>query len=187
MHSSSSITRTVFMGASWPAGEARAMAFSLPLNIPNFCHDSATWGRSCTTARRMTSKLRLGRIVQEMTTETTLRALRIMVTVLREEGHDVRGFYQAGDALRAIREFDPDAVLLDINMPDLNGFTAAQEIRDRYGVRKPLLIAITGVFTRGPDRILTQLAGFDHHLVKPYEMSDVLKLLAPLRSRICQQ
>jgi DNA-binding response OmpR family regulator len=147
----------------------------------------------------MTSKLRLGRIVQEMTTETTLRALRIMVadddadtvttlvTVLREEGHDVRGFYQAGDALRAIREFDPDAVLLDINMPDLNGFTAAQEIRDRYGVRKPLLIAITGVFTRGPDRILTQLAGFDHHLVKPYEMSDVLKLLAPLRSRICQQ
>jgi DNA-binding response OmpR family regulator len=134
-----------------------------------------------------------------MTTETTLRALRIMVadddadtvttlvTVLREEGHDVRGFYQAGDALRAIREFDPDAVLLDINMPDLNGFTAAQEIRDRYGVRKPLLIAITGVFTRGPDRILTQLAGFDHHLVKPYEMSDVLKLLAPLRSRICQQ
>jgi len=134
-----------------------------------------------------------------MTTETTPRALRIMVadddpdtvttlmTVLQEEGHNVRGYHQAGDALRAIREFDPDAVLLDINMPDLNGFTAAQEIRDRYGVRRPLLIAITGVFTRGPDRILTQLAGFDHHLVKPYEMSDVLKLLAPLRSRICQQ
>jgi DNA-binding response OmpR family regulator len=134
-----------------------------------------------------------------MTTETTPRALRIMVadddadtvttltTVLREEGHDVRGYHQAGDALRAIREFDPDAVVLDINMPDLNGFTAAQEIRDRYGMRRPLLIAITGVFTRGPDRILTQLAGFDHHLVKPYEMSDVLKLLAPLRSRICQQ
>jgi DNA-binding response OmpR family regulator len=127
------------------------------------------------------------------------RPLRIMVadddadtvttlmTVLREEGHEVRGYLQAGDALRAIREFDPDAVVLDINMPDLNGFTAAQEIRDRYGVRRPLLIAITGVFTRGPDRILTQLAGFDHHLVKPYEMSDVLKLLAPLRSRICQQ
>jgi DNA-binding response OmpR family regulator len=134
-----------------------------------------------------------------MTTETTPRTLRIMVadddadtvttltTVLREEGHDVRGYQQAGDALRAIREFDPDAVLLDINMPDLNGFTVAQEIRDRYGVRRPLLIAITGVFTRGPDRILTQLAGFDHHLVKPYEMSDVLKLLAPLRGRICQQ
>jgi DNA-binding response OmpR family regulator len=134
-----------------------------------------------------------------MTIETTPRALRIMVadddadtvttltTVLREEGHDVRGYQQAGDALRAIREFDPDAVLLDINMPDLNGFTVAQEIRDRYGVRRPLLIAITGVFTRGPDRILTQLAGFDHHVVKPYEMSDVLKLLAPLRGRICQQ
>lgn len=110
-----------------------------------------------------------------------------LTTVLREEGHDVRGYEQAGDVLHAIRDFDPDAVLLDINMPDLNGFTAAQEIRDRYGVRRPLLIAITGVFTRGPDRILTQLAGFDHHLVKPYETSHLLKLLAPLRGRICQQ
>jgi len=110
-----------------------------------------------------------------------------LTTILREEGHDVRGYHQAGDALRAIREFNPDAVVLDINMPDVNGFTAAREIRDRYGAHTPLLIAITGVFTRGPDRILTQLAGFDHHLVKPYHASDVLKLLAPLRRRVCQQ
>ena len=134
-----------------------------------------------------------------MTAETTPRALRIIIadddpdtvltlmTVLQDEGHDVRGYHQAGDVLRAMREFDPDVIVLDINMPDLNGFTAAQEIRDRYGVRRPLLIAITGVFTQGRDRILTQLAGFDHHLVKPYEMSDVLRLLAPVRSRICQQ
>ena len=134
-----------------------------------------------------------------MTTETTPRALRIIVaddepdtvltlmTVLQDEGHEVRGYYQAGDVLRAMRQFDPDVIVLDINMPDLNGFTAAREIRDRYGKRRPLLIAITGVFTRGPDRILTQLAGFDHHLVKPYETSEVLRLLAPVRSRICQQ
>lgn len=134
-----------------------------------------------------------------MTKETTPRNLRIIVadddpdtvltlmTVLSDEGHEVRGYHQAGDMLRAMRDFNPDVVVLDINMPDVNGFTAAQEIRDRYGVRKPLLIAITGVFTRGPDRILTQLAGFDHHLVKPYQTSDVLKLLAPVRSRICQQ
>jgi DNA-binding response OmpR family regulator len=134
-----------------------------------------------------------------MTTETRTRGLRIMVadddadtvttlmSVLSDEGHEVRGYHQAGDALRAIREFAPHAVLMDINMPDVNGFTAAQEIRDRYGSGKPLLIAITGVFTRGPDRILTQLAGFDHHLVKPYDIRDVLKLLDPLRRRVCQQ
>jgi DNA-binding response OmpR family regulator len=125
-----------------------------------------------------------------------MRALRIMVadddrdtvltlmTVLRHEGHEVRGYYQTGDAMRALREFDPDAVLLDINMPDVNGFAAAQAIRDCCGVHRPLLIAITGVFTKGQDRILTQLAGFDHHLMKPYETNDVLRLLAPLKARI---
>ena len=101
--------------------------------------------------------------------------------LLRDEGHEVRGFHQTGDALRAITDFDPDAVLLDINMPDVNGFSAAAEIRRRHGRQRPLLIAITGVFTKGSDRLLTQLNGFDHHLVKPYGPTELLGLIEPLQ------
>ena len=45
-----------------------------------------------------------------------------------------------------------------------------------------LLIAISGVYKRDPDKLLAGIVGFDHFLPKPYQASDVLKLLEPLRT-----
>ncbi len=69
----------------------------------------------------------------------------------------------------------PDAVLLDLGMPDLSGWEGAKEITKRYGARRPMLVAITGLYTKGSDRVLSELSGFDNHLTKPYQMTDVLR------------
>ena len=100
--------------------------------------------------------------------------------VLRDEGHEVHGVYSGGDVLRAVRQFAPHAVVVDINMPVLSGFDVARAIRARN--RNVLLIAISGIYTKVPDKLLAGIVGFDHFLPKPYQVSDVLKLLEPLRT-----
>jgi CheY-like chemotaxis protein len=122
------------------------------------------------------------------------RSLRILVadddrdtvltltTVLRHEGYDTRGVYRGQDVLSTFEDYEPDAVLLDINMPDMNGYDVARAIKNiPYGPR-PLLIGISGVYRKGADKVLAGIVGFDHYLTKPYEASEVLKLLAPLRN-----
>jgi DNA-binding response OmpR family regulator len=117
------------------------------------------------------------------------RALRILVAddepdsvamlklILNDEGHDVIGLNKGADVLRTIEEFDPDAVVLDIAMPDKSGYELAKEIRARHGEIRPLLIAISGRYKQASDRMLGQIVGFDHYLLKPYEPKDLLALL----------
>lgn len=103
-----------------------------------------------------------------------------LMTLLRDEGHDVWGLYRGKDLLQAVKDFRPDVMLLDIQLPDASGFEIAEKIRAHYGERKPLLIAISGVYNKGSDRILCELVGFDHHLTKPFAFDTLLRLIAPL-------
>ena len=104
-----------------------------------------------------------------------------LMMLLREEGHDVRGFHFGRHVMPAVIDLDPDVVVLDINLPELSGWQLASTIRARRTMKQPLLIGISGVFTKGGDRVLAEINGFDHYLVKPYAPEDLLKLLAPLR------
>jgi DNA-binding response OmpR family regulator len=120
------------------------------------------------------------------------RALRILIAdddrdtvmtlmvVLRHEGHEVKGVYNGKQALEAIRQFEPDAVLLDIAMPELSGWEVVRQVKERLA-RRPLMIGISGEYKQSVDRILSEVIGFDHYLTKPYQASDVLRLLEPLR------
>ena len=96
--------------------------------------------------------------------------------LLCDEGHVVDEVYNGSQVLDAMRTFKPDAVLLDIKMPGLNGWDVARLIRSRYG-STPLLIAISGHYLKGPDKILAEIAGFDHHLAKPCDPNALLSLL----------
>jgi CheY-like chemotaxis protein len=100
-----------------------------------------------------------------------------LVMLLADEGHDVRGVYRGADVLPAMEKFAPDWVLLDIAMPDMSGFELAQKIRRRYGESRPRMIAISGRYKKGSDRLLAELAGFNHHVPKPYEPDALLALL----------
>ena len=120
----------------------------------------------------------------------TRRRLRILVaddsrdtvetltTLLQAEGHEVRGVYRSADVLGAEREFRPEVVILDLQMPEISGYDLARWMRSRYRERAPLLIALSGAFTRPSDASLSRASGFDHYLTKPYAIGDLLALLA---------
>ena len=103
-----------------------------------------------------------------------------LMTLLEEEGYQVRGLFGGAEVSRAVRDFRADAVLLDLAMPDKSGFQIAQEIRGSPGGTVPLLIAVSGQYKKGSDRLLSEMVGFDHHVAKPYDLNAVLRLLAPL-------
>lgn len=91
----------------------------------------------------------------------------ITAAMLRLEGHEVMAVYGGSEAVAAAREFQPDCVVLDIDMPDMNGYEAAAILRDERDEKgRPMLVAYTG--TWGPsDEMLALEAGFDHHVAKP--------------------
>src|SRR5262245_19510524 len=97
-------------------------------------------------------------------------------TLLRLEGYEVRHVYDGGATLEAVREFQPDLVLVDIGMPKLSGYDVARHFRERYGKEGPVLVALTG-WKQASDRILVTLAGFDHHVAKPYDPARLLELV----------
>jgi CheY-like chemotaxis protein len=103
-------------------------------------------------------------------------------TLLQLEGYDVRSVHGGQEALDAAREFQPHIILLDIGMPKITGYEAARRLRQRYGDECPILVAVTG-WKQASDKILASLAGFDHHVAKPYQPADILNLLASVSRR----
>lgn len=102
-------------------------------------------------------------------------------TLLELEGYEVRSVHGGQEALDAARDFRPHVCLLDIGMPKVSGYEAARRLRQRYGDHCPVLIAVTG-WKQASDKILATLAGFDHHVAKPYAPADIVSLLARLSS-----
>jgi DNA-binding response OmpR family regulator len=102
-----------------------------------------------------------------------------LALLLADEGHHVREVYRGSEVLRMVRDFDPDVALVDIGMPGMTGYDVAREIRQVYGGVRPLLVAVTG-WKQSSDRILARLAGFDHHLAKPFDPEELLALIKPI-------
>jgi len=96
--------------------------------------------------------------------------------LLRTHGADVRIAYDGLEAVGAAVAFLPDIVLLDIGLPKLYGYDVARRIRDARG-KEVLLIAITG-WGQEEDRRRSREAGFDHHLTKPVQFEQLLRLIA---------
>ncbi len=89
--------------------------------------------------------------------------------LLRYLGHDVRTEYLGSSALKTVDEFRPEVVVLDIGLPEMDGYEVARRIRERYPAGTIHLIALSG-YGQESDRQRSQAAGFDAHLVKPVEL-----------------
>lgn len=100
--------------------------------------------------------------------------------MLRSEGFQVE-LVDAGAAVaRAVREFHPDAVVLDLEMHDRDGYAVAQDLRREYGSACPILIAIS-THDQTADQRLAEDACITHHVPRPYDQDALLGLLAALR------
>jgi CheY-like chemotaxis protein len=108
-------------------------------------------------------------------------ALETLSTVVRLLGNDVRMAGNGLEALELAQSWRPDAVLMDLGMPKLDGYDAARRIRQEPWGQDMLLIATTG-WGQEEDKQRTRLAGFDHHLVKPVEPGVLQNLLADLKA-----
>jgi CheY-like chemotaxis protein/anti-sigma regulatory factor (Ser/Thr protein kinase) len=92
-------------------------------------------------------------------------------------GNEVQTAYDGVAAVEEAERFRPEAVLLDIGMPRLNGEDACRRIRATAWGRDALLIAVTGWDNEENRRRIVE-AGFDAHLVKPVDPGSVAELLA---------
>jgi PAS domain S-box-containing protein len=99
-----------------------------------------------------------------------------LAMLLRMQGHEVTVVHDGREALAAFDKSQPTIVLLDIGMPELDGYEVAREIRDRAAGAGVLLIAVTGWGQRG-DKERAQAAGFDHHFTKPVDLVRLDELL----------
>ena len=99
-----------------------------------------------------------------------------LALLLEREGHQVAVAYDGEHAVRVYAEQHPEAVVMDIGLPLLDGYEAARAMRMAQGAHPLLLIALTG-WGQGEDRRRSQEAGFDHHLVKPISPRTIHALL----------
>jgi CheY-like chemotaxis protein len=96
--------------------------------------------------------------------------------LLEDLGSEVRVAHSGSAALTIFEEFAPAFVLLDIGMPDMDGYEVARAIRRRHPGSHAVLVALTG-WGQEADRRRAREAGFDHHLVKPPDLRALQAIL----------
>jgi CheY-like chemotaxis protein len=96
--------------------------------------------------------------------------------LLHAYGHTAESAKDGEAALQAVERRCPDVVLLDITLPDMNGWDLAKRLRQQANGAEPLLIAITG-WAREEDRQHSMESGIDLHLAKPVEPEQLHALL----------
>ena len=100
-----------------------------------------------------------------------------LAALLRLLGHEVRVAYDGPAALATAKAFQPEAALLDIGMPGMDGIELATRLRRDRPSKDLLLVALTG-YGRDEDKQRSLDAGFDSHLVKPVDLAALNALLA---------
>ena len=91
-----------------------------------------------------------------------------MGMLLKLSGHEVYLAHSGGEALDVAKRERPDIAVLDIGMPDLNGYEVAERIRHEAWGERIKLIAVTG-WGQAEDKRRALAAGFNHHLTKPVD------------------
>jgi PAS domain S-box-containing protein len=97
--------------------------------------------------------------------------------ILEFEGHETAVAGGGSRGIELARKFDPDVVLCDLGLPDLNGFDVAVALREDPRTRDLYLVALSG-YGRPEDKRRCEDVGFDSHLTKPVLMRDLEEVLA---------
>jgi signal transduction histidine kinase/ActR/RegA family two-component response regulator len=104
-----------------------------------------------------------------------------VTALLQLWGYEVRTSYAGGDALQEALVWRPEVVVLDIGMPDMDGYEVAALLRAEPSLKGLVLVALTG-YAQEKDRERAEDVGFDHYLVKPVPPETLRELLSDLES-----
>lgn len=110
-------------------------------------------------------------------------AAETLAVLVRLWGYDVRTAYGAESGLESAQDYRPDCLLLDINMPGMDGYTLARQLRREPQLCRSRLVALSAYSSDEHGRRALE-AGFDHCLVKPADPAALEGLLAMLQQTL---
>ena len=123
-----------------------------------------------------------GSALRVLVVDDNLDAANVLKMLVEEAGHLVRMAHTGATALAAALDYRPDVMLLDIGLPELDGFEVAKRIRQEPVLHSIVLVAITG-YEQKSDRQHSEEMGFDHYLVKPANVEKVRQILAEVTEK----
>jgi len=91
-------------------------------------------------------------------------------------GHQVATASNGTEGISVAHSFAPDIILLDIGLPDMDGYQVAKKLREQLTSQRPLIIALSG-YAQSMNNPDVEAAGFDHYLVKPPKISELQNLI----------
>jgi len=109
--------------------------------------------------------------------DDNIDAANMLEMFLDTRGHIVSVEYMARAAIERARSTSPHVCFLDIGLPDMDGYELARELRSMPETARAVLIALTG-YTQGQDKQKSLAAGFDHHFVKPVDVTQLVNVLS---------
>ncbi len=105
--------------------------------------------------------------------DDTIENLRLLSTILAERGHEVRPVTGGRLALQAAQSFPPEVILLDVSMPEMNGFEVCAQLKQMESVRDVPVIFLTAL-TDTADKVRAFAAGGADYITKPFQVEEVL-------------
>lgn len=144
-------------------GHGSTFQISLPLIEPPCQQTPAREEiRSCAVPKRV------------LIVDDNIDAANSLAQLLKFKGHHTSAVYNARDALTEAETFAADVILLDIGLPDMNGYEVAKQLRQNR--QAGAIVALTG-YGQAEDIQRAREAGFDNHVTKPVALEDLERML----------
>ncbi|QOL48447.1 hybrid sensor histidine kinase/response regulator [Massilia litorea] len=118
--------------------------------------------------------------LQIMIVDDNVDAAESLAVLLEAQGHRVQVEAHPVQALAAARQDPPEVFILDIGLPEMDGYELARRLRADPATGSALFIALTG-YGQAHDRILSKSSGFEHHFVKPMDTDRLGQVLSTVR------
>ncbi|VXB31518.1 ATP-binding protein [Massilia sp. 9I] len=158
-------------GSVHVASGGQGMGTSFTVRLPRCVERGAADAAASEGATAQGGRLKV------LVVDDNVDAAQVLAMVVGAQGHELRVEHGSHEALALAEDFAPDLCLLDIGLPEMDGYELARRLRQLPGTAHATLVAVTG-YGQDQDRKNSAAAGFDHHLVKPVDMAALDKIVA---------
>jgi PAS domain S-box-containing protein len=117
-----------------------------------------------------------GPALRVLVIDDNVDAASALELLMQELGHVVRVAHTGPTGLATALDFRPNVVLLDIGLPELDGWEVAKRLRQHTILHEAVIVAVTG-YGQNTDRQRSRKAGFDHYFVKPVDLKKLRQIL----------